>query len=119
MNDIVNHGDIELLVNSFYARAKEDDLLGPVFAHVDWARHLPRMYDFWNSIVLGGQAFQGNPFQKHAHLPIGASHFNRWLKLFYETVDEHFSGFNAEEVKNRAKSIAGVFQHKMGLLAGE
>ena len=117
MKDIISHKDIVLLVDSFYAKVKTDDLLSPVFAHVDWTHHLPRMYDFWGSIVLGGQAFLGNPFQKHAHLPIDSSHFNRWLKLFYHTVDEHFSGFNAEEVKSRARSIAGVFQHKMGLHA--
>jgi hemoglobin len=116
MKDITDHKDIIVLVDSFYVKVKGDELLGPVFKNVDWAHHLPRMYDFWSSIVLGGQTFQGNPFQKHASLPINSSHFNHWLKLFTHTVDEHFSGFNADQVKTRATSIAGIFQHKMGLL---
>ncbi len=113
----MNHKDITLLVDSFYTKVRSDEKLGPVFKEVDWSRHLPRMVDFWSSIVLGSQAFQGDPFQKHAHLPIDSSHFNRWLKLFNETVNEHFSGFKADEVKSRARSIAGIFQHKMGLLS--
>jgi hemoglobin len=117
MRDIMSHKDVTLLVDSFYTKVKADDLLAPVFKHVDWSIHLPRMYDFWASIVLGSQAFHGDPFQKHTHLPIDSSHFNRWLKLFDHTVDEHFSGYNAEQVKGRAKSIAGIFQHKMGLLS--
>jgi hemoglobin len=117
MKDIINHKDITLLVDSFYAKVKSDDLLSPIFKNVDWSHHLPRMYDFWGSIVLGAQTFHGDPFQKHAHLPLNPSHFNRWLKLFDHTVDEHFSGFNADQVKGRAKSIASIFQHKMGLLS--
>ena len=117
MKDIVNHKDIVLLVDSFYAKVRTDDLLKPIFDHVDWSHHLPTMYNFWTSIVLGGQAFHGDPFQKHAHLPIDSSHFNRWLRLFTRTVDEHFAGFKADEVKSRATSIAGIFQHKMGLLS--
>jgi hemoglobin len=74
------------------------------------------MYDFWSSMLLGDQTYRGNPLQKHLPLAIDQSHFNRWLSLFKETVDENFEGDKAEEVKMRAKSIAGVFQVKMGLI---
>jgi hemoglobin len=47
-------------------------------------------------------------------LPIRAEHFERWLKLFIETVDENFSGTKADETKSRAQSIAGVWKFKMG-----
>ena len=63
--DIVERKDIELLVDSFYEKVKNDQLLGPVFAHVDWPKHLPVMYQFWSSMMLGEQSYKGNPFQKH------------------------------------------------------
>lgn len=113
--DIVLREDIKIMVDKFYDKVKSDKLLGPVFSHVDWPHHLPIMYDFWSSLLLGDQTYKGNPLQKHLSLPIQREHFSRWLDLFKETVDENFKGENAEEVKMRADSIAGIFQYKMGL----
>ncbi len=107
--------EIISLVDAFYEKVKLDLLLAPVFAHVDWREHLPIMYNFWSSMLLGEQSYTGNPFQKHRSLSIDARHFDKWLVLFIETVDENFEGEKAEEIKMRAQSIARVFQHKMGL----
>jgi hemoglobin len=114
--DITTRTDIVRLVDTFYQKVKADEVLSPVFSHVDWPAHLPTMYNFWSSIVLGDQTYTGNPFMKHRELPISGMHFTRWLKLFMETVDQEFAGERSEEVKQRARSIAGVFQHKLGLL---
>ena len=116
MKDIASREDIILLVNSFYARVKVDALLAPIFAHVDWHNHLPVMYNFWSSMLLGDQSYQGNPFQKHVHLAIDSTHFSKWFELFTLTLDENFAGPKADETKSRAQSIAGVWQHKLGLL---
>ncbi len=116
MNDIKQREDIKILVDRFYDKVKSDPLLAPVFSHVDWPHHLPIMYDFWSSMLLGDQTYRGNPLQKHLHLAIDKSHFSRWLALFEETVDENFAGDKAAEVKSRAQSIAGIFQYKMGLM---
>jgi hemoglobin len=113
--DITDRNDVIKFVDRFYDKVKEDALLGPEFAHVNWLHHLPVMYSFWSSMLLGEQSYRGNPLQKHLPLPIGTVHFNRWLQLFKETIDENFSGVNAEEVKVRAQAIARVFQIKMGL----
>lgn len=115
MKEITDRNDIILLVNAFYEKVKADTLIGPVFAHVDWPKHLPVMYNFWSSMMLGEQSYQGNPFQKHMALALKAEHFNQWLTLFTETVDEKFTGLRADEIKTRARSIAGVFQHKLGI----
>ena len=114
--DISTRADIELLVDRFYERVKKDVLLAPQFSHVDWPKHLPVMYSFWSSMMLGEQSYQGNPFQKHINLPIDQSHFAAWVKIFLEVVDENFQGEKAEEIKIRAKTIAQVFQHKMNLI---
>jgi len=113
MKDITAREDIVLLVNSFYSKVKKDELLAPKFQHLDWPKHLPIMYNFWSSMLLGDQSYQGNPFQKHVALSIGVAHFDRWLKLFNQTVDENFAGPKAEETKSRAQSIAGVWQYKL------
>jgi hemoglobin len=116
ITDIVDRQDIETLVDRFYERVQANTLLAPVFSHVDWPKHLPVMYNFWSSMLLGELSYRGNPFEKHIHLNIGPEHFEQWLKLFRETVDQHFVGSNAEEIKQRAESIAGIFQHKLGLI---
>ena len=107
--------DIELLVDGFYSKVNEDELLAPIFSHVDWSAHLPVMYAFWATMLLDEQSYQGRPFDKHKDLPVKTLHFNRWVMLFCETVDEHFTGEKAEEAKSRGKHIAAVFQHKMNL----
>jgi hemoglobin len=114
--NIVSRDEIKLLVNSFYERVKQDDLLAPVFANVYWPHHLPTMYNFWASVLLGEISYYGNPFSKHKDLEIKREHFERWLELFLETVNSEFSGPVADEAKNRAKTISSLFQHKMGLM---
>ena len=116
MNDIHDRADVIVLIDAFYAKVVKDELLAPVFAHLDLPSHLPTMYNFWCSILFGDKSYEGNPFQKHIKLSIDSRHFGRWLELFRETVDQFFKGEKAEEVKNRATSIGGVFQHKMGLI---
>lgn len=103
------------LVDAFYDKIKIDPLLGGVFARVNWESHLPVMYNFWSSMLLGDQSYRGTPLRPHLGLPVDTAHFKQWLKLFDETVDENFAGMKAEEAKARAYAIAGVFQHKMGL----
>ena len=115
-SDIASEADIQLLVDGFYTKVVEDALLGPVFndvAHVDWPRHLPVMYDFWSSLLLGTTRYHGRPFPRHLPLPIAAAHFQRWLALFEATVNELFAGPKAEEAKVRARSIATLFEHRL------
>jgi hemoglobin len=117
--DLTTAKDVRTLVDSFYEKVGKDDLLAPVFndvAHVDWASHLPIMYRFWESMLFGAGTYEGAPFPKHAVLPVQKAHFSRWLALFVETVNEHFTGAKAEEAKGRAASIADTFAQRMGLL---
>ena len=118
-NDISSEADVKTLVDSFYEKVNQDQLLGLVFnevAQVEWAEHLPTMYRFWSSLLLRSNTYQGQPWPKHAVLPVGAGHFNRWLTLFKQTVDEHFAGPKAAEAKNIAASIADTFQNRMQLV---
>ena len=99
---------IERLVRGFYARIREDDLLGPVFAariH-DWEPHLQRMCAFWSSVVLSSGTYHGQPMRMHLPLPVDAQHFDRWLLLFEQTARDLFSEQIAEFFVERARRIA-------------
>lgn len=118
--DIQNQTDVELLVDTFYGKVRQDQLLGPIFtdvARVNWDTHLPKMYAFWSGILLGTRGFSGNPMQKHMALsqktPMEARHFDRWLTLFAQTLSECFEGPVAEEAMKRAHSIAGIMLFKI------
>ena len=113
--DICSSDDIKLMVDSFYIKVREDELLGPIFnAFIqDWSTHLPKMYRFWQTVLLHEYTYKGNPFQPHLKLPIDARHFKSWTKLFHATVDEHFTGAKAEEAKWRADKMAEMFQYKL------
>jgi hemoglobin len=115
MTDILTRVEVERLVNRFYDQVRKDALLAPVFAHVDWPQHLPIMYNFWSSVLLGDGSYNGSPMSKHIGLTITREHFQSWLKLFMNTVDSEFAGPVADEAKSRAKTIADLFQYKMGL----
>lgn len=116
LKDISNRDDVVRLVDGFYEKVRADALLAPVFSHLDWEMHMPTMYNFWSSMLLGDMSYQGSPFARHTQLNIDRTHFERWLALFHQTVDELFAGATAQEAKDRARSIAGIFQHKLGLL---
>jgi hemoglobin len=123
MKDISNLEDIRLLVDEFYGKVRADSLLGPIFEEKigdRWDKHLDIMYRFWQTILLGqGQTYFGNPFMKHAGLPIFAGHFEQWLALWKETLEGHFSGPIAEEAYERAVKMAYVFQVKLDHIRAE
>lgn len=115
LTDILCREDVILMVDKFYDKVKNDKLLAPEFSAVNWPNHLPIMYNFWCSMLLGEQSYRGNPLQKHLPLNIKTEHFSQWLFLFNETITENFEGEKADEVRVRAQNIAGVFQYKMNL----
>ena len=113
MRDIENREDIILMVNSFYEKVKEDELLAPHFIHTDFDHHMPRMIDFWCFTILDEGSFKGNIFDKHAPLKIDDSHFERWLKIFEININSSFKGENANKALQRAKLIGYTFASKM------
>lgn len=126
MNTILNNTDIETetdiktLVDEFYKKVIIDPEIGMIFTEVvrlSWEKHIPVMYSFWNSILLGADTYTGNPMIKHIELnkiyPLSREHFERWLLLWEETVNENFSGVMADQAVTRAKNIASIMQSKI------
>lgn len=118
--DIVGRKEIELLVNSFYRAVRADHLLGPVFdevAKVDWDEHIPKLCDFWETVLFRTGGYKGNPLAVHRHLAketgMGKAMFDRWLELFTETMDRHFEGENAGHLKRVAADMANVIHSRL------
>jgi hemoglobin len=118
--DISSRDDIVKLVDQFYTKVLSDQTIAYIFkdvAKIDLKNHMPTMYDFWESTLLNKTAYRGNPMKVHLDLNDKESlkkvHFDQWLKLFNETVDELFKGERAELAKTRALSIATVMQIKL------
>lgn len=107
------------MVNTFYDKVQKDATLNHVFnsvAKLNWDAHLPKMYDFWESVIFGSALYKGNPLahhqQLHAKYNLTKQMFDTWVDLFLTTVDEHFEGTNATKAKQSARSIAMILQTK-------
>lgn len=109
--DIATEADVAVLVNTFYGKVRADRLLGPIFESIikdNWAPHLNKMVDFWSTILLYTKKYKDDPMPKHRKLPVEQEHFDRWLFLFNQTIDELFAGEIAENARLRAESIAKI-----------
>lgn len=118
--DIENEADVKLLVDSFYAKVLKDDVIGFIFtdvARISLESHMPVMYKFWRTILLGSNDYQGNPMTKHFELnkktALLPEHFSRWKNLWFKTLEHLFEGERATEAKNRANTIAYLMETKM------
>lgn len=115
IRDVDTPDDVDELVRTFYAAVSQDALLGPLFeevAQVDWVEHLPKLSAFWCRALFGTPGYIGNPFARHREIhrrsPFTAEHFDRWLDLFEETIDERWTGPNADVMKELASNVARV-----------
>jgi len=120
VKDIQTRQDIELLVDQFYKQLVVDEQIGFFFTQVvtlDWDIHIPIMYDFWETTLLGKRSYRGNPMLKHMILdqktPLKKVHFTRWLSIWEKTIVQNFSGETADEAIKRAKHIGELMQFKI------
>lgn len=97
------------LVQRFYARVRQDPLIGPVFndAICDWPEHLQKLQAFWSSVMLTSGRYKGRPLPahvKHAER-IDAAAFRRWIALWRQTTDEMFAPSVAATLQEKAVRI--------------
>ncbi|MGM5026943.1 group III truncated hemoglobin [Tardiphaga sp. 862_B3_N4_1] len=117
----LNEENIARLVQTFYGRAREDDLLGPIFnsAVTDWDHHIAQISDFWSSMMLKTGRYNGRPMRPHLVLPLKGEHFDRWLLLFEQTAREIFPAEVTEAFMIRARRIADSFEMGVASVRGE
>ncbi len=117
----IDEAMIDRLVRSFYARARRDPLIGPIFErHVDdWEDHYARLSDFWSSVTLMSGRYHGQPVAKHLSLQIDTPHFNRWLELFVATAREVCPPAAAAHFIDRSHRIADSLEMAIATQRGE
>lgn len=118
--DIETRADVDRLVRAFYEQALTDPVIGFLFtdvAHLDLEAHLPRIAAFWETILLGVRTYEGSPFPPHLEIHQKAGlregHFQRWLSLWFATVDELFEGERADAAKVHALRVAQAFHSRL------
>lgn len=118
--DIKDRNDIANVIRAFYDKAVNDPVIGIFFTEVvivNWEKHLPIMYDFWENILFTNRKYTGNPLEIHRQLnkkkEMTHEHFQQWINLFTTTVDELYKGENAELMKQRAENIAVMMEIKI------
>ena len=123
MTDIRDKNDVALLIDLFYKKAIPDLVIGHFFTsviQVSWSIHIPVIISFWNGILFGNSEYDGNIMLKHIKLDrlynLEPGHFERWLQLWKETINENFNGPKAEEAISRANSIAKTMHYKIKII---
>lgn len=110
LKDIETREDLEKMLRAFYTLATVDEMIGHHFAELDLESHLSVITDFWDKALFRNPVYYGNPLFVHKKLheknELETAHFERWIKLFGETVDGMFAGENAEMAKARAAAMA-------------
>ena len=123
--DIQNRKDVSQLVQTFYAKIRKDDVLGPIFNFIikDWKGHFELLTDFWETQLFLKRKYHGNPVTAHQEVDdkmdhaITPEHFGLWLNLWFATIDELFEGETAWIAKNRAQKMSTmlfmqIYQHR-------
>ena len=110
--DRITEPAIAALVDRFYAKARRDPLIGPLFnaAVEDWDQHLDKLCAFWSSVMLTTGRYKGNPMAAHLKHPIEPRFFERWLSLWRETTGELFAPDLAAAFRGKAERIGESLQ---------
>lgn len=116
-----SRADIKQLVEEFYSGLLTDDRIGFIFTDVielDLEHHVPKIVNFWDSLLFGSQSYQGQVMQVHMALnqkvALKPEFFERWLQRFTGKVNELFEGEKAEELLKRVQQMAVLMEYKAG-----
>ncbi len=121
MKDIETREDILMIMQKFYDKLLTEDSINFFFSKVTSVdKHLEEHFEilvtFWEQSLFMKGGYFNNMFQIHKDVhekhPIKKEHYDLWLNYFYETIDKHFSGKNAEQMKTQALSMATIMQIK-------
>ena len=123
-NETITKKNIRRMVDRFYSQVIKDELLADFFIDKlgdemisdEWLVHMDLLTNFWASITLGDTAYSGQPVKPHLHMEgLQRVTFERWLELFYETVDKYYTKEPADIFKAKSENIANNFMRVLGL----
>ena len=120
--DLSSRAAVEALVADFYALARTDQLLGPVFFGAlgdgDWLHHLEVVSNFWCTVLLGERSYPGGFMYKHLRLPLRTEHVERWVSLFSVLIVKSYAGPHTDEALRRVAIMREVLLTKLAARDG-
>lgn len=118
--DIADKDDVKKLVDRFYQKVVADDQIGFIFKNTLESRlqaHMPTMYGFWDSVLFSTGEYRGNLMLVHIALHkkqnLTTDHFNRWIQLWNQSIDELYAGDIADLAKQKAMSMKQLMLYKI------
>ena len=111
--EIETKADIELLIDRFYGKVLQDEIMAPFFADFDKEHHMPRMVDFWAFLLLDIHGYQGNVIGKHLQMPLKKEHFDLWVEYFNASLDEYFIGEKVIRAKEKVAVLRWTMESKV------
>lgn len=129
----IDEESLRALMTAFYAKAREDDMIGPIFlekigtTEEDWAPHMDRVVAFWSSVLLKTKGYPGGLVMKHNKIAgMNRDHFMRWMEIFMPTVNEVFDISPSLSITIKAQALMRAlhqnydgFQARKGLKTNE
>ncbi|WGK68520.1 group III truncated hemoglobin [Candidatus Haliotispira prima] len=116
LRDLENRTDIDKVVQSFYAKVRQDPMLGPIFNSFipaeHWPAHLQKIGGFWEFRLFNAETYEGRPLfnhlkvDRHTNYGLTREHFAHWVELWVANMDRHFAGEVAEQTKTIANNMA-------------
>lgn len=123
LHSTIDESALRQLVELFYARVRNDDVLGPVFNDTvgDWPHHLDKLQSFWSGVMLASGRYKGRPLPAHIQHGdrITSNSFDRWLALWRQTTDDLFEPAAAMALQDKAGRIAESLQLGMRFARGD
>ena len=121
--DISSRNDIHFIITEFYKKLIADQNMLPFFETIVEEKHLEAhietITDFWQDLLFHTSVYSENVLQKHLDfnkkVVFKKEDFTTWLSYLTTIIEVSFEGQNAQNMKDRAASIAMVMQVKMRL----
>ncbi len=115
-SETIDETSIRRLVELFYTRIQQDQMLGPIFGSIvtDWDVHLEKMTRFWSSAVLKAGTYSGRPLEAHRFGGLTKAHFDRWVGIFSQTAHDVYTQSDAEIFVDLGKRMATNIAMRIG-----
>ena len=112
--DLDTEEEIVEMVTRQYVDVGQDDLLAPYFnfgpGFIDWQAHIRTVADYWCHVLLYAPGYEIDVIESHRHLhdraPFTPDLFDRWLRIFHDTVNGGWTGPKATTATKRATGMA-------------
>ncbi|MGB5794154.1 group III truncated hemoglobin [Poseidonibacter sp.] len=123
-SDELTKENINKLVIIFYTKVLNNEKLGPFFVQKlgddmnsdIWQEHIKLLTEFWYTMLTGLGNYNGRPFPPHAQIMgLNREAFEKWLELFFQSVDKVFDERIANKFKERSSIIASNFMRNLQL----